>query len=81
VRTDNFPGLELRSGENITIVPEDDPKALADSILQLLEDRKAARHVAGGQRRFVVDHFSIQAVARDYIALYDRVIRASRPGA
>ena len=81
VRTDNFPGLELRSGENITIVPEDDPKALADAILQLLEDRDLARHVGEGQRRFVVDHFSIQAVARDYIALYERVIRASRPGA
>jgi glycosyltransferase involved in cell wall biosynthesis len=80
VRTDNFPGLELRSGENITIVPEDDPKALADAILQLLEDRDLARHVGEGQRRFVVDHFSIRAVARDYIALYESVIRASRPG-
>jgi glycosyltransferase involved in cell wall biosynthesis len=82
VRTDNFPGLELRSGENITIVPEDDPKALADAILQLLEDRKLARHVGEGQRRFVVDHFSIQAVTRDYIALYERVVtRRARRGA
>ncbi|HYL51077.1 MAG TPA: glycosyltransferase family 4 protein [Acidimicrobiia bacterium] len=80
VRTDNFPGLELRSGENITIVPEDDPKALADAILQLLENRELARHVGEGQRRFVVDHFSIQAVARDYLALYERVSRASQPG-
>jgi glycosyltransferase involved in cell wall biosynthesis len=81
VRTDNFPGLELRSGENITIVPEDDPKALADAILQLLENRELARHVGEGQRRFVVDHFSIQAVARDYLAVYERAIRASRPSA
>jgi glycosyltransferase involved in cell wall biosynthesis len=76
VRTDNFPGLELRSGENITIVPEDDPKALADTIVQLLEDRKLARRVAEGQRRFVVDHFSIDAVTRDYVALYERVARS-----
>jgi len=81
VRADNFPGLELRSGENITIVPEDDPKALADAIVQLLENRELARHVGEGQRRFVVDNFSIQAVARDYLALYERVSRTSRPGA
>jgi len=81
VRADNFPGLELRSGENITIVPEDDPKALADAIVQLLENRELARHVGEGQRLFVVDNFSIQAVARDYLALYERVSRTSRPGA
>ncbi|MDQ1447667.1 MAG: 1,2-diacylglycerol 3-alpha-glucosyltransferase [Actinomycetota bacterium] len=73
VSTDNFPGLELRSGENITIVPENDPKALADAIHQLLDDPELARRVGKGQRQFVVDHFSIDAVTRDYLALYERV--------
>jgi glycosyltransferase involved in cell wall biosynthesis len=73
VSTDNFPGLELRSGENITIVPEHDPKALADAIHQLLDDPELARRVGKGQRQFVVDHFSIDAVTRDYLALYERV--------
>jgi 1,2-diacylglycerol 3-alpha-glucosyltransferase len=73
VSTDNFPGLELRSGENITIVPENDPKALADAIHQLLDDPELARRVGKGQRQFVVDHFSIDAVTRDYLALYEKV--------
>jgi glycosyltransferase involved in cell wall biosynthesis len=73
VSTDNFPGLELRSGENITIVPENDPKALADAIHQLLDNPELARRVGKGQRRFVVDHFSIDAVTRDYLALYEKV--------
>jgi glycosyltransferase involved in cell wall biosynthesis len=66
--------LELRSGENITIVPEDDPKALANSILRLIDDHVLARTVGAGQREFIVDHFSMEAVARDYIALYKRVL-------
>jgi glycosyltransferase involved in cell wall biosynthesis len=73
VATDNFPGLELRSGENITIVPENDPKALADAIHQLLDNPELARRVGKGQRQFVVDHFSIDAVTRDYLALYEKV--------
>ena len=73
VSTDNFPGLELRSGENITIVPENDPKALADAIHELLDNPELARRVGKGQRRFVVDHFSIDAVTRDYLALYEKV--------
>jgi glycosyltransferase involved in cell wall biosynthesis len=76
VRTDNFPGLELRSGENITIVPEDDPKALAGAIQELIDLPASARRVAEGQRKFVVDHFSMAAVARDYVALYERLTSA-----
>ncbi|MDQ1455594.1 MAG: 1,2-diacylglycerol 3-alpha-glucosyltransferase [Actinomycetota bacterium] len=73
VATDNFPGLELRSGENITIVPENDPKALADAIHQLLDNPELARRVGKGQRQFVVDHFSIDAHTRDYLAMYEIV--------
>ena len=79
VGTDNFPGLELKSGENITIVPEDDPKALADKISQLLEHRELSQRVGAGQRQFVVDHFSIDAVARDHVALYERAIASAPP--
>jgi glycosyltransferase involved in cell wall biosynthesis len=73
VATDNYPGLELRSGENITIVPEHAPVALADAIHELLDDRELAARVGKGQRQLVMDHFSMQAVARDYLALYEKV--------
>jgi hypothetical protein len=29
--------------------------------------------VGKGQRQFVMDHFSMQAVSRDYLALYEKV--------
>ncbi len=73
VATDNYPGLELRSGENITIVPEHAPVALADAIHELLDDPELAARVGKGQRQLVMDHFSMQAVARDYLALYEKV--------
>lgn len=74
VRTDNFPGLELRSWENIVIVPPDDPRALAEAIVRLLDDPDLAERVGDGQRRFILDHFSIDAVADEHLALYQRVI-------
>jgi glycosyltransferase involved in cell wall biosynthesis len=77
VRPDNYPGLELKSGENITIVPEDDAKALAAAIQELIDNPERAQRIGECQRRFVVDHFSMQAVARDYVALYERVTSAA----
>src|SRR5207245_370497 len=38
VREDNFPGVELRNWENVVIAPPDDPEALADTILRVLDD-------------------------------------------
>jgi glycosyltransferase involved in cell wall biosynthesis len=74
VREDNFPGLELRSWENVVRIPEHDPAALADAILTLLEDPDLAAKVGEGQRRFIVENFSIETVTEKHEALYRRVI-------
>jgi glycosyltransferase involved in cell wall biosynthesis len=73
VRADNFPGLELRSWENVVRVPENDPQALADAILKLLDDPELAARVGEGQRRFIRDNFTIETVTRQHAALYERV--------
>jgi glycosyltransferase involved in cell wall biosynthesis len=75
VRPDNFPGLELQSWENIVIVPPDDPRALAEAIVRLLDDPELARRVGAGQRRFILEHFSIEAVTERHLELYERLVR------
>jgi glycosyltransferase involved in cell wall biosynthesis len=79
VRPDNFPGISLRSWENIVLVEPDDPRSLADAIVHLLDDPELARRVAAGQQRLVRDHFTMQAVTDAHIAMYERVLASSRP--
>jgi 1,2-diacylglycerol 3-alpha-glucosyltransferase len=74
VREDNFPGLELRSWENVVRVPEHDPRALADAILTLLDDPELAAKVGEGQRRFIVENFSIETVTDKHEQLYRTVM-------
>ena len=75
VRADNFPGLELRSWENVVRVPENDPQALADAILRLLDDPALAAKVGEGQRRFILENFTIETVTRQHVALYQKVTK------
>jgi len=75
VRADNFPGLELRSWENVVRVPENDPRALASAILKLLADPELAAKVGEGQRRFIRENFTIETVTRQHVALYEHVTK------
>ncbi|MFL6244368.1 MAG: glycosyltransferase family 4 protein [Acidimicrobiia bacterium] len=74
VRPDNFPGLELRSWDNVVIVPSDHPRALAEAIVRLLDDRDLARRVGESQRRLILEHFSLTAVTNQHVELYRRII-------
>jgi 1,2-diacylglycerol 3-alpha-glucosyltransferase len=76
IREGNFPGLELRSWENVVIVPPDDARAMAEAIVRLLDDRDLARRIGEGQRRLIRDHFSIEAVTDRHLELYERLIGA-----
>jgi len=80
VRSDNFPGLELRSWENIVIVPSDDPDALADAMARLLRDKELATRIASGQRQFVLDNFALPTVIAQHEKLYGTVIGAPPVG-
>lgn len=75
VRPDNFPGIRLQSWHNIVIVPPDDERSLAEAIIRLLEDREVARSVADGQRKLIVDHFSVDAVTDRHLDLYAALVR------
>jgi 1,2-diacylglycerol 3-alpha-glucosyltransferase len=81
VRPDNFPGITLRSWENIVLVGPDDPRALADAIVHLLDDPELARRVAAGEQQLVRDHFTLDVVTDAHIALYERALATSGPTA
>ena len=81
VRPDNFPGISLRSWENIVLVGPDDPRSLADAIGHLLDDPELAKRVAAGQQRLVRDHFTLKVVTDAHIAMYKRLLAPSRPTA
>jgi glycosyltransferase involved in cell wall biosynthesis len=80
VRPDNFPGITLRSWENIVLVRPDDPSMLAEAVVRLLDDRELAARVGAGQQQLIRDHFTLEVVTDAHIALYERAIAASRPG-
>jgi 1,2-diacylglycerol 3-alpha-glucosyltransferase len=79
VRPDNFPGVSLRSWENIVLVRPDDPGMLAEAVVRLLDDRELAARVAAGQQQLVREHFTLEVVTDAHLALYERAMAASRP--
>jgi glycosyltransferase involved in cell wall biosynthesis len=62
VRADNFPGIQLKSGENIVLVDPDDAPAIADAICNLLDDPNMAKAIGLEERSLVDRWFSMSAV-------------------
>jgi glycosyltransferase involved in cell wall biosynthesis len=71
VSTDNPGGLELRAllGEDVTVVPRQDPEALAAALLAFLE---RPRRVSAETLRQVTERFSPASVVERYLELYRR---------
>ena len=65
----------VAAGETGRLVPTEDPRALAEAMLDYLDDRAlAARHGAAGRDK-VLRSFSVEAMVRGYGAVYDAVAR------
>jgi glycosyltransferase involved in cell wall biosynthesis len=67
--SDNPGGLELRGifGDDVAVVPRQDPAALADSMLAFLA---APRRTCPQTARILADRFRLAGVAARYLALY-----------
>lgn len=74
LREDNFPGLDLLDGEDLVIVPRDDPASLAEALRRLLQDKELRARIADNGRRFVLKHFSMERVSEQYLELYEQLI-------
>jgi glycosyltransferase involved in cell wall biosynthesis len=71
VDDDNFPGFALREREHL-MMAVDAPGSLASAIGALLDDPVLRKTVAEGAHRLIVEHFRIESVAGEYVALYER---------
>src|SRR6266850_5992781 len=67
------------------LVPPADPSALADAIVQLLNDGRLATHLGAAARARIVDHFSVRRMVRStedlYVELLERKQRKRLPSA
>ena len=67
VRSDNFPGLQLRDGEVCLLVPLHDDEALAGALDRLLSDAELRARIGAASRSFVLAHFTVEQVANAHL--------------
>ncbi len=60
----------VRDGETGLLFPERDPRALAEAIQKLLDDRALAERLAQNGRAWVCDHFTPERVAGEFARIY-----------
>jgi glycosyltransferase involved in cell wall biosynthesis len=78
VRTDNFSGVDLRSGENCWLVGEDDPDGLARVLISALTDPALAQEVGKAGQQLVVDHFTMAAVLHQHLDVLTGLVDGTR---
>lgn len=69
----------VEDGRTGTLVPPDDPEAIARAILAYLRDPGLRRRHAEAARRTAVERFSLGAMVEGYTGLYKDLLRARRP--
>jgi polysaccharide biosynthesis protein PslH len=73
----SMDGIAARPGQDVLVAQ---PDAFAAAIVQVMRD-DALRAQLAGARRVVVDGYGWEAVARQYLSLYERTLAGYRPGA
>jgi glycosyltransferase involved in cell wall biosynthesis len=76
-----MPGCDDVVAENWNghLVPPHNPRALADAILDLLQDPARARAMGQRSIEFVRREFDLNVVADRYVELYQRLLSADQP--
>ncbi|GIV17799.1 MAG: hypothetical protein KatS3mg022_3234 [Armatimonadota bacterium] len=68
----------LDGGRCGILVPPRDPHALAEAILELLTNREKAQQLARNARQRFLEHFTIDAMGKRYLEIYERAIAQHR---
>lgn len=72
--------LLLNGGQCGILVPPRDPHALAEAILELLTNREKAQQLARNARKRFLEHFTIDAMGKRYLEIYEKAIEEFRRG-
>jgi 1,2-diacylglycerol 3-alpha-glucosyltransferase len=74
VTEDNYPGIELRNGENILLVRPDDAGAVAETVLGLLDDPAARATIAARESAMVRANFGLDVVAEEHLRVFTKLV-------
>jgi hypothetical protein len=73
-------GLPEAVEDGVTgLLTDNDPQAIAAAILRLTEDRSLARQMGAAGRRRVAERFTIEAMVRGTIEVYEKVLACPQP--
>ena len=68
----------IRHGENGFLVPPGDDKALAETVITLLQDQDTAEAVGQRARDWATSEFSIEKMVNEYQTLYEETLVQKR---
>jgi len=71
------PGL-LANGECGLLVPPKDPQAMAQAIVQLLQNKEKAQDLAQRARQRFLEEYTIHRMGNRYVELYERSLQERR---
>jgi hypothetical protein len=79
VTTDKAGCMEvIRDGWNGYVTPARNPKAMADRILDLLNDRALGERMGADGPNLIKSTFSLDEIVNQHAALYERLLRERR---
>jgi glycosyltransferase involved in cell wall biosynthesis len=65
----------IRDGQTGLLVPTGDCEALGEAALRLLADRELAARLGSAAREFIRQHFSVERMVSEHVALYELAIK------
>ena len=77
VRPDNFPGIDLISGENCVLVPLGDIGAIADALTKLLRNPNDRARIGEAGRLLVQRHFAMDVVLEQHLSVLRSLVGAT----
>jgi glycosyltransferase involved in cell wall biosynthesis len=68
----------IRNGVDGLLVPRDDPAALAEALVRVLQDAELARRLGAEARRRAAAHYTVEAMVERTLRIYREVLAAPR---
>jgi glycosyltransferase involved in cell wall biosynthesis len=78
VRPDNFPGVDLVSGQNCWLVPVGDTAALGRALIGAITDEAARNRVSAKGRALVLEHFTMDTVLSRHLEVLNEMVKTAR---